>query len=330
MDAFRVDEVPLYPASGEGPHRYVRIEKRGWNTNAAVRAIAKAAGVQPRDIGTAGLKDRAAVTTQWISVPDASPEPDTWDLPDGVEVIESTRHRNKLRTGHLLANRFTLRVVDVDDPGAADAIAHRLRTLGTLNVFGAQRFGHDGANLQKALAFLDRGGRVSGKRARFERKMWPSVVQSECFNRYAVARAAAGLDRLLEGETVRLAGAGQHFRVDDVAAETPRLSTGDIVLTGRLPGGRVPAFSGEAGAIEAEAARAAGLTEARRDVLEGLAPGARRDLFLVPEALEVSVQPAGLVLSFTLPAGAYATRVLREFTRQPAGTPIRGGDGAGS
>lgn len=324
LEAFRVDEIPLYPASGEGPHRYVKLEKRGWNTNAAVRAIAKATGVAPRDIGTAGLKDRAAVTTQWLSVPDTSPEPDTWDLPDGLAIVEATRHRNKLRTGHLLANRFTLRVVDADAPDNAAAIRDALATGGTLNVFGPQRFGHDGRNLGKAMRFLDRDGRVSGKKARFERKMWPSVAQSECFNRYAVARQALGFDRLLAGETVRLAGAGKHFVIEDVAAETPRLTSGDIVLTGRLPGGRVPAFADEAGALEAEAIAAAGLTEERLAVLTRLAPGARRDLLLVPEGLTVEADGDAIVLSFTLPAGAYATRILREFTRQAPGEPIRG------
>lgn len=324
LDAFRVDEIPLYPASGEGPHRYVRLRKAGWNTDAAARAVAKAAGVSPRDVGTAGLKDRHAVTTQWLSVPDTSPEPETWDLPEGLEIVEATRHRNKLRTGHLLGNRFTLSVVDVDAPQHAAAIADALRSGGTLNVFDAQRFGHGGRNLHKALRFLDNGGRASGKRARFERKMWPSVVQSECFNRYAVARVAAGLDRLFAGETVRLAGAGQHFRVDDVDAETPRLLAGDLVLTGRLPGGRVPPFSADAAALEAEAQREAGLTPERLDVLDRLAPGARRDLLLVPEDLTVDVGDGGFVLSFTLPAGAYATRVLREFTRQPSDAPLRG------
>jgi tRNA pseudouridine13 synthase len=324
LEAFRVDEVPLYAAEGDGPHRYVRLQKCGWTTDAAVRAVAKAAGVPARDIGTAGLKDRAAVTTQWISVPDSSPEPDTWDLPDGLAILEATRHRNKLRTGHLLGNRFTLTVVDVDDPSHAEAIADVLRTTGTLNVFGAQRFGHGGRNLAKAIRFLDNGGRATGKRARFERKMWPSVVQSECFNRYAVARAAAGFERLFAGETVRLAGAGRHFRVEDADAELPRLHAGDIVLTGRLPGGKVPAFSDDAGQLEAVALHDAGLTSDRLGVLERLAPGARRDLVLVPEDLTVETGPDALVLSFALPAGAYATRVLREFTRQPFGEPIRG------
>ena len=66
---FVVDEVPAYPPSGEGDHVFVRIEKRGLNTAQAVERIARALDVNPRDIGVAGMKDRHAVTRQWISLP---------------------------------------------------------------------------------------------------------------------------------------------------------------------------------------------------------------------------------------------------------------------
>src|SRR5690242_8130075 len=99
---FRVDEVPLYAASGTGEHLYVRIEKTGMNTRDAVRALARAAGVQPSEIGTAGMKDKHAVTSQWMSLPArGTPPPETWILGDRLRVLETSRHGNKLRTGHL-------------------------------------------------------------------------------------------------------------------------------------------------------------------------------------------------------------------------------------
>src|SRR3954470_21861959 len=107
---FVVDEVPLYPQSGEGEHRYVRIEKRGFTTPAMVRAVTRAAGVDERDVGYAGLKDKHAVTRQWLSLPSKARPPSEWQLPDGIAVVEHTRHGNKLRTGHLLGNRFRIRL----------------------------------------------------------------------------------------------------------------------------------------------------------------------------------------------------------------------------
>src|ERR1700742_1584730 len=66
---FVVDEIPLYAFSGEGEHHYVRIEKRNFTTPAMVRAVTRAAAVDERDVGYAGLKDKHAVTRQWLSLP---------------------------------------------------------------------------------------------------------------------------------------------------------------------------------------------------------------------------------------------------------------------
>ena len=64
---FRVDEVPAYLPCGAGPHLYLRVEKRDRTTRDVLRALALALGVPERDAGYAGLKDRAAVTSQWLS-----------------------------------------------------------------------------------------------------------------------------------------------------------------------------------------------------------------------------------------------------------------------
>ena len=54
------------------------------------------------------------------------------------------------------------------------------------------------------------------------------------------------------------------------------------------------------------------------------APGARRDLLVMPEELAYrSASDREAVLSFSLPSGAYATQLAREFTRLPWCTPLR-------
>src|SRR5262249_34032446 len=68
-DDFAVDEELPYAPSGAGDHVFVRIEKRGTTTVDAARALARALGVRDRDIGIAGMKDRHAVTRQWLSLP---------------------------------------------------------------------------------------------------------------------------------------------------------------------------------------------------------------------------------------------------------------------
>jgi len=317
---FLVDELPAYAASGKGEHQYLQVQKRLLTTPELVRRLAKATGVNERDVGYAGLKDKYAVTTQWLSLATKAALTPELALGEGVKILAVTRHDNKLRTGHLLGNRFTITLVGVHENALelAGPIVAGLRERGLPNYFGAQRFGHAGRNLPDALSWLARGGRGRG---RFEQKLFPSVVQSELFNRYLSARLALDARQLLAGEVVRLKGAGAMFRVDDVAKEQPRLTARDLHLTGPMIGPKMRPASDDALALEQRLTAELGLDEAMLSALGREAPGTRRDLFaplpdLQIEAVAGRPEPA-LRLSFTLPAGGYATEVLRQLTHEP-------------
>jgi tRNA pseudouridine13 synthase len=317
---FMVDEVPAYAASGKGEHQYVQVQKRLLTTPELVRRLAKAVGMNERDVGYAGLKDKYAVTTQWLSLATKTAISPDLALGEGVKILAVTRHDNKLRTGHLLGNRFTITLTGVHEQAyeRAEQIAARLRHEGLPNYFGAQRFGHAGRNLPDALSWLARGGRG---RNRFEQKLFPSVVQSELFNRYLSARVALGTSQLITGEVVRLEGAGAMFRVDDLEKEQPRFAARDLHLTGPMLGPKMRPASAEALALEQRITSELGLDEPMLGALGREAPGTRRDLFaplpdLVLEPVTDRPEPA-LRLSFTLPAGGYATEVLRQLTHEP-------------
>ncbi|MFO0571472.1 MAG: tRNA pseudouridine(13) synthase TruD [Polyangiaceae bacterium] len=317
---FRVDEVPAFAPSGSGEHLFVRIEKRRLTTQDAIEAVARAARVQARDIGSAGMKDKHAVTTQWLSLPGAAAAPDGWQLPEGLRVLESARHDRKLRTGQLAGNRFCIRLVDTP-AGALErgrSIVERLIARGLPNHFGPQRFGHGGANLARAVGWLESGARADRKRGRFYVKLYPSVIQSEIFNRYLTLRAELGLSRLIPGEVVRLHGTGSVFVVEDPEREQPRLESGDIHLTGPLPGPKMRRASGPALELEARAAREAGLSAETLEALGRFVDGTRRDLLVVPGELTLEA-PTGdtLLVTFFLPAGSYATELLRELNHAP-------------
>jgi tRNA pseudouridine13 synthase len=142
---FQVDERPAYLPGGSGPHLYLHVEKRGLTTRDAVRWLARALGVGERDVGYAGLKDKAAVTTQWLSFP-VTRDPDPAGLAtEGLRVLAASRHQNKLRVGHSRGNAFQV-VVRSGQLAAAAACAARLRETGLPNFFGPQRFGSGGAN----------------------------------------------------------------------------------------------------------------------------------------------------------------------------------------
>ena len=118
--------------------------------------------------GIAGMKDRHAVTRQWLSLPPpVTPEAAQALALDGIAILEAVRHNHKLRTGHVRQNRFALRVRGAV-PGAAErarAILTRLAEApGAPNWYGEQRFGRDGDNAAKGRELLATGRRSRDKK----------------------------------------------------------------------------------------------------------------------------------------------------------------------
>jgi tRNA pseudouridine13 synthase len=329
---FVVDEVPAYPFDGEGEHWLVQIGKRGLNTADVVKIVSKQSKARERDVGVAGQKDKHAVTSQWLSLSTVGTiAPSEWQLPDGVELLQVTKHRNKLRTGHLAGNRFRLRLIGdvIGDMATLRGAAERLREAGVPNYYGPQRFGFGLSNLDKALAWLTRQASGGGRGSRFVAKWMPSVIQSEVFNRYVAKRLELGVDRLLVGEIVRLQGSSRHFEVDAPDVELPRLLSRDIVLTGPMVGPKTRGASREALELEQSVIAELGLTEDALRILGQHAPGTRRDLLMWPEGLTAELQSDGsLVLEFALPAGSYATVLAAEFTHCPFGQERQRSQGA--
>jgi len=310
---FRVDEVLPFEPSGAGEHCLVRVCKRGWTTEAVARLLAERTGVARGGISFAGLKDRHAVTTQWLSVHSPRPLPGLapGELADGVAVLEAVRNARKLRRGALSGNRFTLRLREVDAPRrAVDRRLQAIARRGVPNYFGPQRFGRDGRNLAQARAWLLHGEPVRGRTVR---GLLLSAVRSDRFNRLLARRVAeATWDRLLPGDRALLDGSGSHFAVEAVDAELHRRTAqGDLHPTGPLPGVGGDGPTGEVAALEAAVlAEEPELMEALAD--RGLRAD-RRPLRLMPRWLAWRwPEPATLELSFTLTSGAYATAVLAE------------------
>ena len=190
---FFVEELPLYEPSGSGEHLLLTVEKRGRTTPEVAKEIALLLGARERDAGTAGLKDRRAVTVQRISVATRAPAEEALRIKGpGFRVLAAARHGNKLRPGHLRGNRFRIVVRGVVPEALprAEAICARLRAQGAANLFGPQRFGKRGDNAALGHAILLRETQV---RDRFLRRMALSALQSELFNRCLAARIADGL-----------------------------------------------------------------------------------------------------------------------------------------
>lgn len=350
---FVVEELPLYEPTGEGQHLYVNLTKSGLTTKEVQARIERLLQLERNAVGFAGMKDKHARTTQTFSIP-VPPENVAGAAADQalvgrladvlpVDIHWARRHANKLKPGHLLGNRFRITVIDLAVPVEeallrTEAIADQLRRRGVPNFFGVQRFGIDGANVAKGWALLHHKQR---ERNPWLRKFLLSAYQSYLCNQYLSRRITGGIfDQLLLGDVAKKHETGGMFDVTDVAAEQPRYVAQEISFTAPLFGAKMWAAKDEAGALEA-AIEAQAMVDAA-DWRQVKVNGSRRygrvllpDLAVTPKCLhelphnsehagtrpavpaEPQVAPGADALEFTfsLPKGAFATVVLREFMK---------------
>ena len=163
---FVVEELPLYLPEGVGPHVHLRLSREGMTTRVLADRLAQLFDLERGDVGFAGLKDKQARAVQAFSLPLASLTPEQAarrvadELP--VRVLDAARHQNKLKTGHLLGNRFTILVTGAENGAlaSAQAVAAALAERGLPNFYGHQRFGREGDNAaQGRRALTGRGPR---------------------------------------------------------------------------------------------------------------------------------------------------------------------------
>lgn len=315
---FVVKEIPLYEPTGGGQHIYVCLTREGWTTRALLKRLADLFGLQQVDIGCAGLKDKHARVTQTFSLllPNADETTVIQRIEDAlpVNVAWARRHRNKLKAGHLLGNRFHVVVLNSGPDALAQgkAIAQALRERGVPNYYGAQRFGVNGDNaLQGREVLLGRG-----PRERWLKRFLLSAYQSALFNAWLARRIRRGwFDQLLVGDIAKKTDTGGLFEVVDAEIEQPRFDRQEITYTGPIYGARMRWAKGEPGNLERVVLEAAEVTPEmlRRARLDG----SRRPARLFLRELAVESHSDGLVVMLTLPKGAYATTALREIMKVP-------------
>ena len=308
-DDFIVDEDLNFTPSGAGEHVLLHIEKIGQNTQFVAKQLAEITGLRARDISYAGLKDRHALTRQWFCFKwPIKQELDwqNWQL-DGCKILSMQRHYRKLRLGALKANRFSIRLRQVSN---CEAVIQRVEQViqGVPNYYGEQRFGINGGNLTLAQQLFAGNGITDRK----IRGLALSAARSFVFNQQVSARIAAGLfNKVIDGDVLQLNGSGSVFRTGQADAQLQqRLDTQDVHVTAVLAGIGEPMVSGAA--AEFEQAALLPYVDLVTGLQEFRLKAERRAMRLVPQQLNIEQQGSDLLLNFALPAGCFATSVLRE------------------
>ncbi len=140
---FIVEEIPPEKKQTSGPFLICRLTKRNWELQHAVKEIARRLGISHRRIGWGGTKDRNAVTTQWISLYNITPEQVSAVFLKDIMLEPVMQSNEGLSLGDLRGNRFDILI---RDPGPEDLAGRVQRVAETVakgvpNYFGLQRFG---------------------------------------------------------------------------------------------------------------------------------------------------------------------------------------------
>lgn len=319
---FCVEEQLAFTPEGEGEHVFLYIEKIGLNTEQVAKRIAQCASVSPRLVSYSGLKDRRAVTRQWFSVHLPGKQVYNWEAlqSDQLQVLETSRHRKKLRRGVHRANRFILTIRQVE--GDIDSFAERLaqvRQHGVPNYFGEQRFGHQGENIRQAERWFSDEQQPS----RHLRSLYLSAVRAGLFNRVLARRVEDNnWSALLAGDLLMLEGSHSLFLAEEETDSLrQRLQTGDIHATGPLYGVQGK-LTPQAEAADLEQQVLAHYDDFCKGLESKGMKAERRALRVIPQAVDYhwSASQAAIQLSFELPSGCFATAVMRELVRYQVAT----------
>lgn len=327
---FCVSEQLNIEFSGAGEHLYLHIEKTGRNTADLVKGVARCYGVPKKDIGVAGMKDKHAVTSQWLSVlTPMNEEPFAqWLASDGAppfRLLNVARHSKKLRSGAHTANHFVIRLMDVAsiNEELQNAVQDRVQQLiskGFPNYYGPQRFGNNGKNLVLAVEWLTAKDKIPSM-ARDKRSIYLSAVRSAAFNRVVAARVQAGnWDQLRLGDLCVLNGTRSVFTAtkEEFEATQARLNEFDVHPGAPLIGDGELLSAGDAKAQDEAVLKSDTHYVALVNALKRLRVDAshRATRALCKDLSHRWLDQTTLEISVTLAPGVFATTLLAELFKE--------------
>jgi tRNA pseudouridine13 synthase len=333
VERFFVEEIPLYTFTGTGNFLILKIKKTDMSTWKLITVLAKATGLQERDIGYAGLKDKNATAIQYISLPKMYEKELNKNLTtEKIEILERTYNKAPIKIGHLKGNRFSIVLHNINEKDAKffNTTAKKMQVNGIPNYYGYQRFGEDSRSYLQGKEIAHSGKRLKGSKE----KLLVSAYQSHLFNKWLGQRVK--LSTIITSNTIDLAAKKLKYPIElvKVLAKQPqlfKLFLGDIIMP--YPYGKttfVKDMYQSAKAFEQQKIAPTGLLcganalrsksdayyleEEYDDTELSALKGDRRFAWIWPKEVETMYDKASkkLTVAFYLPKGSYATTFLEE------------------
>jgi len=333
IERFFVEEIPLYSFTGTGNFLILKIKKTDMSTWKLITVLAKATGLQERDIGYAGLKDKNATTIQYISLPKQYEKELNKNLTtEKIEILERTYNKAPIKIGALKGNRFSIILERISESDAKffNTTAKMMQSKGIPNYYGYQRFGEDSRSYLQGKEIAHSGKKLKGSKE----KLLVSAYQSHLFNKWLGQRVK--LSTIIAGNSVKEAAKKLQYPEDLVKvlakqSQLFKLFIGDMVMaypygksnvvkemlqSAKLFEQKKISPTGLLCGANAERAKSDAyyLEEAYDDTELNALKGDRRFAWIWPKEVETiyDKESKKLTVAFYLPKGSYATTFLEE------------------
>jgi tRNA(Glu) U13 pseudouridine synthase TruD len=300
---FIVEERLPFELSGKGDAFFVYFEKQNMTTMGVINFLCKELHISRLTLGVAGLKDKDAITRQWISIYQSALKK-MWGeevflntLSRVAKIIETTYHIKPVQMTDNITNRFSIRLRATQALGEqtkirAKKIVEKLFAEGFPNFFGTQRFGINWKNWEIGKAIVEKKTTIKDM---FEARFKLQAYASWLFNQYLKERLPLGRD-LLEGEIIKDGQITWPVFGDDIALAKPNTKAGEL----------------QKKFIEKYKINSEFFACYKKNKLFGIP----RPIWVMPTETRVRYQDDDLLIEFSLASGSYASILIYQMLEE--------------
>ncbi len=334
--SFKVKENINIKTQKRANFKLIEVTKKEKSTIELIEYLSEVFKINKKDIGYAGLKDKHATTTQYLTIP-KNIKIERFKNSHKIELKELGFVSNPLKIGDLYSNSFTIILEEIskDEYQKATLALNYISKNGFANFFGYQRFGkEDESSIQKGKKISQSGERVKNQRGKILLASYQASFFNKWLNRrleiskliqenkkdkfldtlsptlYNTIYNTPNIFKLLPGDLgYSLKNGRKNFRnVFDIQKESENFYKKRFYPTGLLFGNSVRLSSSIAKEIEKEFL----------DINFSALKGTRRVAWVWPKDLKYfyDEKREKLKLIFTLLPGSYATVFLEELAKK--------------